>query len=147
VVATLCSDPFKYLYEGSPPSYSYVELERNDLYFGYNASIVGSPAWGPYDVDKILLKYTPDPSQWIWELQNHECDFGEPEGGPLEAFEELMSDPTMLVYKVPYMASNGVWMNFNNMNLSNRYVRLALAHVIPHEDLFEVELPNWGAVL
>ncbi len=64
----------------------------------------------------------------------------------METFEGMMSDPTLLVYKVPHMASNGVWMNFNNPNLSNRYVRLALAHAIPYADIFKDVLPSWGIV-
>jgi ABC-type transport system substrate-binding protein len=141
--------PYKFLEEGIPPGYSYITLERNDLYFGYNTSIVGSPAWGPYDIDKIKLEYVPYSEDRLLNIQLHDAEFGDPQAvqqSPFEVFREFMIDPTLLGYIVPHMASNGVWMNFNNPNLSNRYVRLAIAHAIPYENIFTDILPSWGIV-
>ncbi len=140
--------PYKFLAEGSPPSYSYVEFDRNDLYFGYNTSVVGTPTWGPYDIDKIKLEYVraSERDVIIQNVIDHEIELSEPIAAPVETFEGMMSDPTLLVYKVPHMASNGVWMNFNNANVSNRYVRLALSHAIPYADIFKEVLPSWGIV-
>jgi ABC-type transport system substrate-binding protein len=132
--------PYKFLAEGSPPSYSWISFQKNPNFFGY------ALGWGPYDVDKIILEYVPEPAQRLLKLQLHDSDYGEYPTSPVEVFETLMSDPAFLVYIVPYMASNGVWMNFNNPNLSNRYVRLALAHAIPYADIFTDILPSWGIV-
>jgi len=146
--------PYKFLAEGSPPGYSWISFVKNNRFFGYNVSIVGSPAWGPYGIDKIKLDLTPYWPDLLLKLQNHDIDSGDYPIGfngwdtyiPVEAFEVMMCDPTLLVYVVPHMASNGVWMNFNNPNLSNRYVRLAMALTIPYADIFKDVLPKWGIV-
>jgi hypothetical protein len=138
--------PFKYDAEGSPPSYSWVSLVRNDRYFGYNTSIVGSPAWGPYNVDKWIFEYVPEAAQRLWELQLHEVDYSEYPTAPVEVLEGFVGFPDFNVQLDFYPATNSIWMNFNNPNLSNRYVRLAMAHAIPYEDIFKDVLPSWGIV-
>jgi ABC-type transport system substrate-binding protein len=139
--------PFKLLDEGTPLGSTWISFEKNDKFFGYNTSIVGSPAWGPYDIDKIILENVLYLDDRLSKIQLHDAELAEPQAvppPPFETFYELMSDPTLLVYNVPYMASNGVWMNFNNPNLSNRYVRLAIAHAIPYANIFKDVLPSYG---
>jgi len=147
--------PYTWYSESTPAGYSDITFVRNPNYFGYNTSIVGSPAWGPYNIEKIILKYVPDAEVRFADVQTHAIDFGEyPKPPvhswdprvPVEFFEELKKDPTFLVYVVPHSASNGVWMNLNSPNLSNRYVRLALAYAIPYPDIFAEILPSWGIV-
>jgi ABC-type transport system substrate-binding protein len=135
--------PYVYDSEGTPAGYTDITFMRNPNYFGYNASIVGEPAWGPYGVEKVIIKHVPDPLVLV-AIETHEIDFGEYSIAPVEVFEELKNDPTLLVYVVPHMASNGVWMNLNNPNLSNRYVRLAIAHAVPYERIINEILPEWG---
>jgi len=137
--------PYTWYSEGTPAGYSSITFARNPLYFGYNESIVGEPAWGPYDIEKIILEYDPYAGERFTDVQTHAIDFGEYSIAPVEAFEAL-DDPTLLVYVVPHFASNGVWMNFNNLNLSNRYVRLAIAYATPYDAIFSEILPSWGIV-
>lgn len=136
--------PFKYLAEGSPPSYSTVELVRNDLHFGYNESIVGSPAWGPYGVDGWIFEYVFEAAQRLINIQLHDSDYGEYPTSPIEVFEGFIGDPNYICYVDFYPAANPIWLNFNNANISNRYTRLAIAHTIPYADIYKDILPSWG---
>jgi len=131
--------PFKYHSEGPSPGYSWIKLERNDLYFGYDLG------WGPYDIDYWIFEYVTEGSTSMSKLILHEFDYARyPPIAPVEVFEGLIGKPDLTVYKTYYVAANPIWMNFNNPNLSNRYVRLALAHAIPYEDIFKDVLPSWG---
>jgi ABC-type transport system substrate-binding protein len=136
--------PFKYLEEGQPPSKSYVKLTRNEKFFGYNTSIVGSPAWGPYDVDNWIFEYIPEASSRLLNIQLHDSDYGEYPTAPIEVFEGFMDDPNFDAKIDMYPASNPIWFNFNNANVSNRYVRLAIAHVIPYSEIYKDILPSYG---
>jgi len=134
-----CIGPFKFLAETPPSGSADISFEVNTKYFGYDLG------WGPNGIDEVILDYIEDPGTIMPKLKNHEIDFGEYPTAPITAFESMKSDPTFLIYVVPHMASNGIWMNFNNPNLSNRYVRLALAHAIPYKDIFTNTLLGWGA--
>ena len=129
--------PYKFLAETPPSGSADISFEVNTKYFGYDLG------WGPTGIDKIILDLDDD--GFRIQVIRREYDFSEPWIAPVSTFESMKSDPTLLVYVVPRMASNGVWMNFNNLNLSNRYVRLALAHAIPYKDIFTDTLPGWGA--
>jgi len=48
------------------------------------------------------------------------------------------------VYTYNYPASHPLWMNLRNPILSNRYVRLAIAHAIPYDTIISSVLPGWG---
>ncbi|RLI43634.1 hypothetical protein DRO69_09080 [Candidatus Bathyarchaeota archaeon] len=132
--------PFKYYDEGTPPGYSWIKLERNPLYFGYDLG------WGPYDIDYWIFEYVPDSSTSLSKLKLHELDYAGYPTAPVEVFEELIGLPDFKVQLDFYPATNSLWMNFNNPNLSNRYVRLALAYAIPYADIYKDILPSWGIV-
>jgi len=123
----------------------YVLLERNPLYFGFDESVVGSPAWGPDpSVQAIFLKTLPDPAIRLLEFKKYRLDFGEYPTAPIEVWKDMETDPYLRVFQYNYPASNPIWFNFNNEYLSNKYVRLAIAHAIPYERIFNEILPSWG---
>jgi len=132
--------PFMYDSESTPAGYSDITFVRNPKFFGYDLG------WGPYGIEKVILKYVPDAETRLAEIQTHAIDFGEYPTAPVEVFEGLMGDPTLIVQACPYVSSNDIWLNFNNPQLSNRYVRLALAHAIPYDALFAEIFPGWGIV-
>jgi hypothetical protein len=136
--------PFKYLAEGSPPSYSTVELVRNDKYFGYNSSVVGSPIWGPYNVSGWIFEYIPEAAQRLANIEIHDSDYGEYPTSPVEVFRGFLGNPNYICYLDYYVATNPIWLNFNNANLSNRYTRLAIAHAVPYADIYKDVLPSYG---
>jgi len=135
-----CIGPFKFLDEVPPIGAGALTFANNTKYFGY------ALGWGPHGIDEVVLDYIEDPGTVMSKLRTHEIDFGEYPTAPITAFEALRNDPSFLVQISSYPASNPIWMNFNNPNLSNRYVRLALAHAIPYEDIFKNTLPGWGIV-
>jgi hypothetical protein len=144
--------------ESAPAGYSDITFKRNPLYFGYDASIMnpagtpygpnGETHWGPYDIEYIILKYLPDALTRFSELELHNVDFGEYPTAPVETFEALDGKypGEFRVKKAPYVASNDVWINFNNPALSNRYIRLAIAYATPYQTIFSEILPSWGVV-
>ena len=132
--------PMKYKDEGPSPGYSWLELEKNPNYFGYGLG------WGPYDVDGWIFKYTPEASQRLLDLQTHTCDYGEYPTSPVEVFEGFMDDPGFKAYTDFYPSVNPLWLNFNNIVISNRYVRQAIAHTIPYNDIYKDVLPSWGVI-
>jgi len=132
--------PFKF-YDEEPPSGSGdIQFVNNTKYFGYALD------WGPTGIDKMILDYIEDPGTVMNKLRAHEIDFGEYPTAPITAFEAMRDDPSFRVTIGPYVSSNPIWINLNNPDLSNRYVRLALAHTIPYEDIFKNTLPGWGVV-
>jgi len=139
--------PYKYDAQGPVAGYDWIRFARNPNFFGYDASIVGEPAWGPYDVQKMIIKYMPDSPVRLTAIRTHEIDWAEYPVTAIEQYEELKAtDPTLLIYQAPETAGNHLWFNFNNPYLSNRYVRLALCHAIPYKDIMENLLPGWGIV-
>jgi len=123
----------------------YALLERNPLFFGFNSSIVGTPAWGPDpSIQAIYLKTVPDPAVRLLEFQTYRLDLGEYPTAPIETFQELEKDPNLNVFQYDYPASNPIWINFDNEYLSNRYIRQAIAYAIPYDKIFSEILPSWG---
>lgn len=114
-------------------------LERNPLYFGYDLG------WGPDEsVQKIYLKWVPDPAVRLLEFQTYKLDFGEYPTAPIEAWQALAEDPNLNVFQYNYPASNPIWFNFQHELLSNRWVRMAIAHAVPYEKIISEILPSWG---
>jgi ABC-type transport system substrate-binding protein len=119
----------------------YVRLTKNNDYYGYGLG------WGPYNIDTLILDWVPDPAVRLLALQTNDVDFGEYPTAPVEEFNDMMNQtkwPYLRVSQYDYPASNPVWFNFDNPYLSNRYVRLAIAHAIPYQQIIGNILPSWG---
>jgi ABC-type transport system substrate-binding protein len=115
-----------------------VVLERNDLYWGY-----ASPYnYGPH-VSKIIYKWYPETGPRLIALQDNFVDLGEYPVASVDAYKAMMTWDNVRVFQYDYPASNGVWFNFNNPYLSNRYVRQAIAHAIPYGTISSI-LTSWG---
>jgi ABC-type transport system substrate-binding protein len=134
--------PYKFYVESTPAGYSDITLIRNPDYFGYDLG------WGPYGIDKIIFKYSPDAEVRFAEMETHAQDLAEYPTAPIATFETLDAENPDEFYlmKAPYVASNIQWFNFNNPQLSNRYVRLATAYATPYDEIFSEILPAWGIV-
>jgi len=119
----------------------YVRLEKNTAYYGYGLG------WGPYNASTFILDWIPDAAVRLLALQTNDVDFGEYPTAPVETFHDMMNQtkwPYLTVMQYDYPASNPVWFNFDNPYLSNRYVRLAIAHAIPYQQIIGNILPSWG---
>jgi hypothetical protein len=58
-------------------------------------------------------------------------------------WQAMIPQPQHRVSIYNYPASHVLWFNNRNTILSNKYVRLAIAHAIPYPNIFNV-LPAWG---
>ncbi|UCE15751.1 MAG: hypothetical protein JSV12_07770 [Candidatus Bathyarchaeota archaeon] len=122
-------------------------FERNDLYFGYDESIVGSPAWGPYNINKTIFEWIPDAPARFLALKNNDVDFGEYSTASVGEYQALSNStlhPNVRVFQYDRSASNLLFFNLDHTVLSNRYVRQAIAHAIDYEHIFDNILPDWG---
>jgi ABC-type transport system substrate-binding protein len=136
--------PFMLDPDNPPESEKVMTLIKNPSYYGYNASIVGTP-WGPYNVDKMILQWIKDPPSRLTALINNDVDFGEYPTAPVDTFKDLMTGhPNLRVTQYDYPASNPIWLNFNNEYLSNKYIRLAIANAIDYNYIINTLLPPWG---
>jgi hypothetical protein len=114
--------------------------EKNPKYWGYGAPY----NYGPYGIDKIILDQIKDETTRWNALLNHEIDLCEYPTKPVDDFIPLLTRPDLDVFAYGSPASNSVWFNFDNPYLSNRYVRLAIAHVINYDFIGTNILPSWG---
>jgi ABC-type transport system substrate-binding protein len=115
----------------------YIKLEKNDLYWGYDLG------YGPH-VSTIYLKWVPEAAGRLLQIQNNDVDLGEYPIATVDEYEDMKTWDNLRVSEYDYPASNGVWFNFNNPYLSNRYVRQAIAHAIPYYYIISQILPGWG---
>jgi len=142
--------PFKYESFTSPMGYADMTLAKNEKFFGYNASLlkpeelINEGPWGPYGINKLIMRYISDPATLFTTVQTHEVDLAEYVSGTVEDFEAMMDDPTLLVKETVSQTGNFIWFNFNNPYLSNRYVRLAIAHAVDTRRIIDEILPGWG---
>jgi ABC-type transport system substrate-binding protein len=134
-----------------------VIMKRNPDYYGYNASIVnpggvplgpeGETHWGPYNVDTLIFKWEKSPAIRLTKYLAGDIDFGEYPMAPVATFK-LLNDtvtwPYLQVWQYLYPASTPIWLNFDNEYLSNRYVRMAIAHAIDYDYIINNILPAWG---
>ncbi|MGD8543719.1 MAG: ABC transporter substrate-binding protein [Candidatus Bathyarchaeota archaeon] len=132
-------------------------MKRNPDYYGYNASIVnpggtplgpeGETHWGPYNVDTLIFKWEASPAARLASYINGDIDFGEYPTAPVETFKDLnntVAYPNLRVFQYLYPAGNPINFNFDNEYLSNRYVRLAIAHAIDYDHIINNLLDEWG---
>jgi len=115
----------------------YIKLEKNDLYWG------DAEGYGPH-ISTIYLTWAEDAAGRLQKIINNEIDLGEYPLGSVTDYEALMTRPNIRIFEYWYPASNGVWFNFDNPYLSNRYVRQAIAHIIPYPYIIGQILPQWG---
>jgi len=113
-----------------------VELTRNNLHWGY------ADGFGPH-VSKIIYKWETDNDLRLIALQDNIVDLAEYPVATVSAYEAMMTWEEVRVFLYDYPASHGVWFNFNNPILSNRYVRQAIAHAIPSPTITAI-LTSWG---
>jgi len=115
---------------------TYVVLSKNPTYWGDNYG------YGPY-VSSITYKWLPETGPRLIALQDNIVDFGEYPVASVDAYEIMKGWDNVRVFQYDYPASHGVWFNFDNPYLSNRYVRQAIAHAIPYDTISAI-LTSWG---
>jgi len=119
----------------------HVTFEKNPYYFGYDLG------WGPYNINTLIYKWVGYAPSRFAQLKTNQLDFGEYPTGPVSEFKEWsnpVTHPNVRVFQYDYPATNGVWFNLGHPVISNRYVRLAIAHAIDYEYIFDNILPGWG---
>ncbi len=130
------------------PVTTFVEYERFDLATGqpwwWNKTASGTEGWGAELPERVIMKIMPDAADRLIALQTLTIDFAEYPTAPIETYQAMEDWPTHKVYRYKYPASNPLWFNLNSPILSNRYVRLAIAHAIPYPEIFTEILPGWG---
>jgi len=112
--------------------------EKNPDYWGSDLG------YGPHGIPKIILVQIKDAATRWLAILAHEVDFGEYPTKDVLSFEALLDRPDLDVYVGSSPSSHGVWFNFNNPYLSNRYVRLAIAHAINYTYIQTDLLESWG---
>lgn len=113
----------------------YLRVKANEHYYGRNMSGI---------VDYVQMKIIPEDETRIFELETHLVDALEFTWAPVETIYHWRDEhPDLHVYK--YSASQGNFLMFNlhNSKLSNRYIREAIAHIIPYSDIYNV-IQGWG---
>jgi len=101
-----------------------------------------SGKWGHGLPSTFITKIIEDDGTRKSALETLEVDFVEYPTASLA--EWALMDPVKFdVFDEPYPASHPVWFNLNNEILSNRYVRLAIAHAIPYPAI-AAYLPTYG---
>jgi ABC-type transport system substrate-binding protein len=115
----------------------YIKMEKNDLYWG------DAEGYGPH-ISTIYLIWAEDAAGRLQKIINNEIDLGEYPLGTVTDYQALMTEDNIRIFEYNYPASNGVWFNFDNPYLSNRYVRQAIAHAIPYPYIIGQILPQWG---
>ncbi|MFX0201201.1 MAG: ABC transporter substrate-binding protein [Candidatus Hodarchaeota archaeon] len=117
---------------------SNITLERNPEYFGYDLD------WGPYNVTEIILQWIPDWAQRMADMMSGDIDFGEYTPAPVQQFTDLQEWPNLRVWEYDSPSSTLLFFNLDNQYLSNRYVRQAVCHAIPYDNIIKQILPMWG---
>jgi len=114
----------------------YIEMTKVPGY----ASTLG---WTGTLPTKWILKFIPDDGTRILALDNVEVDMIEYPIADVATWQAMIPQPQHRVSIYNYPASHVLWFNNRNTILSNKYVRLAIAHAIPYPNIFNV-LPAWG---
>ena len=100
--------------------------------------------WGAELPEKLILKWVPNAADRLLALQSLEIDFCDYPVAPVETWETMADLGTHDVYSYLHPAGNYLTMNLDNVIISNRYVRQAIAHAIPYPTIFNEILPSWG---
>jgi ABC-type transport system substrate-binding protein len=114
--------------------------------FQKRANFVNTLGWSSTMPEYFILKIIGTAATRFVALQNLEADFIEYPTAPVADWEAMIGWPTHRVYTYLYPASHPLWIQQRNPVLSNRYVRLAMAHAIPYQSIFTEVLDDWGVV-
>ncbi|MBV7271843.1 nickel ABC transporter, nickel/metallophore periplasmic binding protein [Clostridiaceae bacterium UIB06] len=112
-------------------------------------SLVPNPYyWGEKPkVDKIVFKVIPDGQARVMALQSGEVDIigGELLGKvPLDSIATLKNDKNFTVYNSKTMMSHFITLNYDNVNLQDKSVRLAMNYAIDKESMVKKLLNGIG---
>jgi ABC-type transport system substrate-binding protein len=113
-------------------------FERNPDYFGYDLG------WGPHNVTKIILEWIPDSASRLNALMLNNVDIGEYVPASVWEYQDLSTWDNLKVWEYDSPSSVDLFFNLDNQNLSNRYVRQAIAHAIPYAAIYDNILPWYG---
>jgi ABC-type transport system substrate-binding protein len=127
-----------------PISYTGTPGAITSITFQKRANFVDTLGWSSTMPDYFIMKIIGTSATRFVALQNLEADFIEYPIAPIADWEAMMGWPTHEVFTYLYPASHPLWMQQRNPVLSNRYVRLALAHAIPYQSIFTEVLDDWG---
>jgi ABC-type transport system substrate-binding protein len=119
-----------------------LELEKN-MTLGFEAAM----GWSGNLPNNFIIRILPDAFERKSELASLGVDFCEyptAEDTWWEALPNGTETDMLRVYSYAYPSSHPLWMNLRNPILSNRYVRLAIAHAIPYQQIIDNVLPGWG---
>jgi len=119
----------------------HVTLVKNPDYYGY------ALGWGPYNIDKFILTWIKDPADRLMAVLNNDVDLSKYPIAPVQTFQDMINChcwSNLIVVQYYRPASNPIWLNFNNQYLSNRYIRMAIAHAIDYNYIVDNILPSWG---
>jgi len=94
--------------------------------------------------DEFILKIIGDAGTRFTALKLLEADFIEYPIAPLGDWAMIEDWESHRVYTFPYPATHPLWIQQRNPVLSNRFVRLAMAHAIPYDWINTEVLDDWG---
>lgn len=104
--------------------------------------------WGEKPkLDKIIFKVIPDGQARVMALQSGEVDLigGELLGKvPLDSIAALKDDKNFTVYNSKTMMSHFITLNYDNVNLQDKNVRLAINYAIDKKSMVEKLLNGIG---
>jgi len=109
-------------------------VEKNTDYF------LGEPM-----IDQIYNWIITNPAAGLIALQNHEIDVGDCWTATMTEIQTInATDPTLKVTEEAYPSIQYFGFNLHHPILSNRYVRQAIARMIPTEHIINNILPSLG---
>lgn len=114
-----------------------LEFEKRDAY----CTAMG---WSSEMPDRFIINIIESAGDRFDALEECSADFIEYPTAPVADWQTLAGKATHDGLSFIYPAVHTLWINHNNTILANRYVRLALAHAIPYEQIFSQILPGWG---
>jgi len=112
--------------------------------FKLRPEFVSTMGWANTLPEYFYMSYILDDAVRMLALQNLEVDMIEYPIAPVPVWEGMMGWSSHRVSVYNYPASHPLWIQHRNSILSNRYVRLAIAHAINYTHIFDDILPGWG---
>lgn len=111
-----------------------IRLDKNPYY------------WGPQDpsIQTVIIKIIQDPAARLIALQNLEVDWARELVIDQATAADLKASGDFTVVKYMPCTHHSLYLNLNNQELANRYLRYAIAHAIPYPKIYNEILPAWG---